>query len=65
MQKVTVILMDRSNKAPNADGDFYNAPYLYVNDGRFKFNANNVDNRNHNYGSASLVLPVAVPSVCG
>jgi len=51
-------LTDRSNKAPEADGDFYNAPYWYFNDGKLKFNSNNVDNDNSNYGSTSFVLPV-------
>ena len=56
--------MGRSNKAPDADGDFYNAPYLNVNDDRFYYNSNDVDNPNENYGTASAFVPSAAPSVC-
>jgi hypothetical protein len=48
--------MGRSNKAPNADGQFYNASYVYFNDGKRRFNSNNVDNPNYNYGSSSFVV---------
>ena len=49
-------------RAPDAGGDFYGAPCLYVDGGRFGFRSNYVDDRFRYYGSASLVLPVAVPS---
>lgn len=55
--------MDRSNKAPEADGDFYNAPYFNFNDENLKFNTNDIDNANDNYGSVSAFV-VVVPSVC-
>ncbi len=49
--------MGGSNTAPNEDGDFSYYPYWNFND-RLKFNSNNVDNHNPNYGSASFVSPV-------
>jgi hypothetical protein len=42
---------------PNADGTFDHAPYFNFNDGKVKFNTNEVDNPNDNYGSVSLFLP--------
>lgn len=38
---------------PDADGDFNKAPYFNFNDGQVKFDTNDVDNPNGNYGSAS------------
>ncbi len=63
MQKVAVILMDRSNKASEPGADPDNAPIWNFNDDKLKFNTNNVDNANENYGSASG-FRVPVPSVC-
>ena len=42
---------------PNADGKFLNAPYFNFNDDKVKFNTNQIDNANDNYGSASASLP--------
>lgn len=44
-------------KAPNADGDFSKSPYFKFNDDKVKFDTNDVDNANDNYGSASVCLP--------
>lgn len=38
---------------PDADGDFNKAPYFNFNDVKVKFDTNDVDNANENYGSAS------------
>ena len=51
-----------TERAPRADGDFCNAPYLYFHDGRFKFDSCYVGYRDRRYGSTSLVLPASVPS---
>ena len=56
--------MGRSKKAPDGDGQFVNASYLNVNDDRFYYNSNDVDNPNENYGTASAFVPSAAPSVC-
>ena len=50
--------MNRNNKAPEADGQFVNAPYFNFNDDKLKFDTNDVDDANSNYGSASALLPV-------
>ena len=44
-------------KAPNADADFSKSPYFKFNDDKVKFDTNDVDNANDNYGSASVCLP--------
>ena len=41
---------------PDADGRFGNAPYFNFNDGKVKFNTDDVSNPNDNYGSASGFL---------
>jgi hypothetical protein len=51
-----VLWISRGN-APDADGDFSNAPYFKFNDSKLKFDANWTDNANDNYGSASAFLP--------
>jgi hypothetical protein len=48
--------MDKG-KYPNADGSFDNAPYFNFNDGKVKFDTNDISNFNENYGSASGFLP--------
>jgi hypothetical protein len=48
--------MDRGNN-PDADGQFVKAPILNVNDDKLKFDTNDVDNANENYGSASFFIP--------
>ena len=47
-----------SSKTPDADGKFWNAPIFNFNDDKLKFNFNDVDNPNENYGSSSGCLPV-------
>lgn len=42
---------------PDADGRFDNAPYFNFNDDKLKFDTNDVDNANDNYGSASGFSP--------
>lgn len=53
------VLVTRTGKdnIPDADGQFYKAPYFNFNDGKLKFDTNDVDNANENYGSASGLLP--------
>lgn len=46
----------------DADGQFNKAPYFNFNDGKLKFDTNDVDNANENYGSASGLLPKFLPS---
>ena len=41
---------------PDADDRFDNAPYFNFNDGKVKFDTNDVSNPNDNYGSASGFL---------
>jgi len=48
--------MDEGNN-PDADDDFYNAPYFNFNDDKVKFDTNRIDNTNDNYGSVSAFLP--------
>jgi hypothetical protein len=43
--------------SPDADGQFVKAPIFNFNDDKVKFNTNDVDNFNDNYGSASGLLP--------
>lgn len=57
-KKTVVLRMDGNNKAPKADGQFVNAPYFNFNDDKLKFDTNDVDDVNPNYGSASALLPV-------
>ncbi|MBP9864135.1 hypothetical protein KBC54_01645 [Patescibacteria group bacterium] len=52
--------MAGSNKAPDADGVFSKAPYCNFNDGKFKFNTNDVDNPNDNFGAVSGFLPMCL-----
>jgi hypothetical protein len=44
-------------KKPDADGVFDNALYLKFNDDKVKFDNNDADNANDNYGSVSGFLP--------
>ena len=46
-----------SGKTPDADGVFSKAPIFNFNDDKVKFDTNDVDNANDNYGSASVCLP--------
>ena len=46
--------MDGREQCFNADGQFDNAPYFNFNDDKVKFDTNDVDNANDNYGSASV-----------
>jgi len=50
-----------SGNHPEADGKFYKAPYFKFNDGKVKFDTNDVDNANKNYGSASAFPPKSLP----
>ncbi len=52
----SVTRMDRNNN-PDAGGQFVNAPNFNWNDGKVKFNTDNLDNANVNYGSTSGFLP--------
>jgi hypothetical protein len=36
---------------------FSNTPYLNFNDGKLKFDTNDVDNPNDNFGSGSALVP--------
>ncbi len=45
----------------DADGVFSNAPNFNWNDGKLKFDTNDVDNANDNYGSASGFFPKSLP----
>jgi len=47
--------------SPNADGQFVKAPIFNFNDDKLKFNTNDVDNANENYGSVSGFLPKSLP----
>ncbi len=47
--------------SPNADGQFVKAPIFNFNDDKLKFNTNDFDNANENYGSASGFLPKSLP----
>jgi hypothetical protein len=51
-----VLWISRGN-APDADGDFSNAPYFKFNDGKVKFDTKWTDNANDNYGSVSAFIP--------
>mgnify|MGYP001592079143 CR=1 FL=1 len=42
---------------PDADGSFSNAPIFNWSDGKVKFNANDLDNPNANYGAMSGFVP--------
>jgi hypothetical protein len=48
--------MGKGNIA-DADGDFSKSPIFNFNDDKLKFDTNDVDNANDNYGSASAFLP--------
>jgi len=48
---------DGQSKLSEADGQADKAPYLNFNDDKVKFNTNNLDNPNENYGSVSCWLP--------
>ena len=50
---------------PNADDKFLNAPYFNFNDDKVKFNTNQIDNANDNYGSASASLPKSLLNKTG
>jgi hypothetical protein len=54
--RVLVVRMGKNN-SPDGDGDFSKSPYFKFNDGKVKFDTNDVDNANANYGSASGFLP--------
>jgi hypothetical protein len=47
----------RKQKNPDADGVFECALYVKFNDDDLKFDYNDADNANDNYGSASGFLP--------
>ncbi len=47
----------RASKNPETDGRFVLAPYFNWNDGMLKFDTNDADNPNDNYGSASGFSP--------
>ena len=47
---------------PDADGDFNKAPYFNFNDDKVKFDTNDVDNANDNYGSMSGLLAKSLPT---
>jgi hypothetical protein len=49
--------MDEQKQLPDADGAFSKSPYFNFNDGKLKFDANDVDNAHDNYGSASGSSP--------
>ena len=49
------------NNFPDGDGDFSKAPYFKFNDDKVKFDTNDVDDTNDNYGSASMFPPVVPP----
>lgn len=51
------MIKTRESKNPEADGRFLNAPIFNFNDGKLKFDTNDVDNANDNYGSASGFSP--------
>jgi hypothetical protein len=46
-----------SSKTPDADGAFSKAPIFNFNDGKLKFDTNDVSNANDNYGTVSGFLP--------
>lgn len=46
---------------PDADGKFVKAPIFNFNDDKVKFDTNDFDNANDNYGSASGFLPKSLP----
>lgn len=48
---------DGQGQFPDADEKFSKTPYFNFNDGKVKFDTNDVDNANENYGSASGLLP--------
>lgn len=45
------------SKYLDGDSDLSKSPYLNFNDGKLKFDTNDVSNANDNYGSASGFLP--------
>ncbi|MFA5000766.1 MAG: hypothetical protein WC531_00855 [Candidatus Paceibacterota bacterium] len=49
------------NKSPDGDGDFSKAPYFKFNGDKVKFDTNDVDDTNDNYGSASVFPPMVSP----
>jgi hypothetical protein len=51
------VLWINKDNYPDGDGKFSNAPYFNFNDGKVKFDTNDVDNANDNYGSASGFPP--------
>ncbi|MFA6476444.1 MAG: hypothetical protein WCV68_03465 [Candidatus Paceibacterota bacterium] len=58
--RVLVIQMGKNN-FPDGDGDFSKSPYFKFNDDQVKFDTNDVDDTNDNYGSASVFPPVVSP----
>jgi hypothetical protein len=42
---------------PDDEAEFWNSPYLNFNDDKLKFDMNDVDNPNENYGSVSFSVP--------
>ena len=42
---------------PDDEAEFSNSPYLNFNDDKLKFDMNDVDKPNENYGSVSLSVP--------
>ena len=53
--------MDKDNYS-HAGGQFSHAPYFNWNDGKLKFDTNDVSNANDNYGSASGFAPKFLPN---
>jgi hypothetical protein len=51
--------MDRQKQYPDGDATFSKSPYLNFNDDKVKFDTNDVDYANDNYGSASGFFPQA------
>ena len=49
--------MDGQRQFSDADEKFSKTPYFNFNDGKVKFDTNDVDNANENSGSASGLLP--------
>lgn len=47
------MFLDERKQIPEANGQATHAPYFNFNDDKLKFDTNDVDNPNDNYGSAS------------
>ena len=51
--------MDKGKFSNDGDGQFEYAPYFNFNDDKLKFNANDADYANENYGSVVAFLGVS------